>query len=83
MNEKNKDLATWCKLLEEKTHLPPEVVPPDFYCTRDLSKKTGVSLTHTRVKLAEFVRLGKAEKKKFRVLQNGKDARTVWHYRLL
>ena len=74
------DLAKWCAVLSESVAVA-EQVPPGWFTTEQLCKKTGQSRCRVQARIRRLFARGKAEKKTFRI-QLKRQVRPVAHYRL-
>jgi response regulator of citrate/malate metabolism len=76
----NSDLADWCAVLSAPSSAV-EKVPEGWHTCIELAEQMGKSRITVGHKLADAVREGRAEVKKF-VITTGSVTRPVPHYRL-
>jgi hypothetical protein len=75
------DLAAWCAALAESS-VAAEQVPPGWFTVTQLCEKTGRASATISKRMTDFVRQGKAESRRFRIM-TGRGVYPVPHYRLL
>lgn len=76
------ELDEWRAALEEAAAQQADVVPPDWVSITVLSEGLGCTDTHARKQIAALISQGKAERKKYRVLNSSGVARRTYHYKL-
>lgn len=74
-------LAKWCTVLAERS-AAIDTVPPGWFTTAQLADQTGHHIQITKRRVSKLVKLGRVERKNFRIAL-AKMVRPVPHYRLL
>jgi hypothetical protein len=75
------DLAAWCAALAEPC-IAAEAVPAGWFTVADLADQTQRRPVTVSGRMRDFVRQGKAEMRRFRIM-TGRGVYPVPHYRLL
>lgn len=61
----------------------PDIVPPGYHTANDLADKLGKNRNSINRQLGELVKAGRAEVKKFRVMNGQRGLYPTPHYRLV
>lgn len=81
MMKKKNDTKSWVRVLCDELCGKIEEVPEGWMSLSQIKKELEMTKGEAEVFMEKAIRIGRAEKKLFKIRVHGSGARSVWHYK--